>query len=205
MEISQLPTWGLRDLNTELLVKQLVFGDASAFANPGLRPLHRLRSGAISVSIPAELEGKMNEFQKGADAFQVLTGIEMTFVSTVSPFSIKIGDTKFNGVEYAAVTERSWDTSGYITSATIVFKSYSDINTWVTTHEMAHVFGLCHHNGVGSLGSQGGYSSQSYIGYSLMELDNATMMLRLPAGVPYPSTSGTSFLATSSVSSERIQ
>jgi hypothetical protein len=131
-----------------------------------------------------ELVPRLTDFLTAASVIQGLSlqgiGNAISVVTDGSSgFTITIGDTGGADIAGRAVLTA---TAGVITSALIVLRD-SAVTLDTILHEMAHAFGLAHHNGTGVMGT-----SQGALGaaFSLAERDNVTMMFRVPANTALP-------------------
>ncbi len=180
---SLLPTWALRGDNSELLVKQAVFGDNDAkLTNPGLRPLVRFGLSAVIASYPPELEAFLPEYLKGKAEWERLTGIPMTLQKGgIGQLKLMInptgGGTMF-GPEFGP--------NGDIIGGTIAFKTLeSSVNYHNFVHELSHFAGLYHHQACG-VASQRTCEGETEIRFSQKEIDDFHQKQKLASGTPWP-------------------
>lgn len=175
---SELPLWGLRGENTELEVKQMVFGDESALSNPGFGPMIRLNGPSVIISQlgaehDAQLEGYARDLQE-AIGFPVSLG-------KVVPEGSAGFAVKFNSTIGAPAWIYRYVSNGVVTGGLIEVREIGCVFT--VLHELGHGFGLDHHTGQGLMSVEDSVS----LGFSMSEKDNINMMKRVPPGTEFPS------------------
>lgn len=138
---------------TEEYVKQMLFGDASGYNNPGLQPMRILKSSMSFYFEPSvNATGAMKtELATRVSQFQTATDISSQVSNGAVPGTIGCPISFDSNLQYQATTTLSV-VKGLVTSCKIVFHSSENYIGNVILHELLHTFGLFHWNGRGMIG-----------------------------------------------------
>jgi hypothetical protein len=181
--------WPVNSPNSEDGIKQMVYGDSSAYNNPGLRAMNRI-DGPVSFYFSAELatnQAVIGRYETGVPllAAAIKNRWPLTVIEGTSPLSgtisvmIQIDST----ISTAANTSMTY-INGRAISGIIRFKTLDNLSDYYIRHENAHVVGLWHHEGEGLVGRTW---LPSQLDYSPAEKGNMQMMVWvLPPGTIWP-------------------
>ena len=184
--------------NSELTVRQAVFGDIGADFNPGLHPLYRL-DGPVSIVLEQrfieEWPNSASLIYTWAQKLQNQIGFQVYASTSAVPgtavFPLRIDQTIEDKGFEAIVT---WDIINYrIVGGGIAF-SRSQLYDLVVGHEFGHVFGLSHHNAPGLLNLRATPPWE----YSANEVENIKLMLTWKPGTTWPLSDASSGILTRS-------
>jgi len=155
----------------------MVYGDNSAYNNPGLRAMSRI-DGPVSFYFSSELatnQTVIGRYETGVPllAVAIRNKWPLTVIRGTSPLPNTVGvmiqiDSTISTAANTSMTYRD----GRAVSGIIRFKTLDNLSDYYIRHENAHVVGLWHHEGEGLVGRFG-----SQLDYSSAEKENMQMMV----------------------------